>query len=155
MKKFVFSLAPLMKVRENAKERLMVEYAEAESVLNNALKKKKYLENSHAALCMEYENQATGGVKPADIHAVKVYLEELQAQIKAAAIEVKQAKIKAENKRLELAEVYKEIKALEKLQEKQYREYLLEAEKQEVKIREDILAFNVTGGSGPGAGGLQ
>jgi flagellar FliJ protein len=155
MKKFVFSLASLMKVRENAKERLTVEYAEAENALNAALKKKKYLENSHALLCMEYENQAAGGVKPADIHAVKVYLEELQTQIKAAAIEAKQAKIKAENKRLELAEVYKEIKALEKLREKQYREYLAEAEKQEVKIREDILAFNVTGGSNSGTGGIQ
>ncbi len=137
-----------MKVREAEKERLMAEYAEAEAALNAALGRKKQLENSHSVLCAEYETQAAAGVRPAEMRAVKLYLEELQARIKAAALEAGQAKLRLENKRLELTEVHKEIKALEKLREKQYREYLAEAEKQEVKIREDILAFNVAEAAG-------
>jgi flagellar FliJ protein len=126
----------------------MAEYAEVQTELEAANKRKDGLESSFASLTSEYESQAFGGVKPAQMRAAKLYLEELQEKIKAAEAEVRQAQVKAENKRRELTEVHKEIKTLEKLKEKQYREYKTEAEKQEAKIMEDMLAFNVAGNSG-------
>ncbi len=151
MKRFAFTLAPLLKVREAAKEKLMAEYAEALAALEAANKKKNDLESRFEALTAEYEAQAFGGVKPAQMRAAKLYLEELQEEIRAAEAEVWRAQAKAESKRQELTEVHKEIKTLEKLKEKQYREYLAEAEKQEAKIREDMLAFNVAGSAGSDA----
>lgn len=145
MKKFQFTLAALMKIKETAKETLMVEYAEAESQLSAVREIKKRLETRYTEECRSFENKCVRGMKPCDMRDIANFLEELRAKIKRTEAAEKEALKKVEAKRQELAEVYKEIKTLEKLREKQYREYLAEAEKEEVKIREDILAFNITG----------
>lgn len=134
-----------MKIKETAKETLMVEYAEAESQLSAVREIKKRLETRYAEECRSFENKCVRGMKPCDMRDIANFLEELRAKIKRTEAAEKEALKKVEAKRQELAEVYKEIKTLEKLREKQYREYLAEAEKEEVKIREDILAFNITG----------
>jgi flagellar export protein FliJ len=134
-----------MKIKETAKETLMVEYAEAESQLSAVREIKKRLETRYTEECRSFENKCVRGMKPCDMRDIANFLEELRAKIKRTEAAEKEALKKVEAKRQELAEVIEEIKTLEKLREKQYREYLAEAEKEEVKIREDILAFNITG----------
>ncbi len=145
LKKFVFTLASLLKIRETDRERLMAEYAEAETQFVLAKDKKAKLERQHIEECQSFERKCALGMKPSDMRDTANYLEELRGFIKLAAAAVIQAEKKVEEKRQELAGVYREIKTLEKLREKQYKEYLVENEKEEVKLREDILAFNITG----------
>jgi flagellar export protein FliJ len=145
MKKFVFSLSALFDVKKTAKDKLRAEFAAAEAMLQAAVRKKESLEKALDDKTAEYEQKAKKGLTVSDIGGYALYFEELQGQIKAAARDVDKAQKETNIKRNELIGVFKEIKVLEKLYEKQYREYLIEEGKSETKAVEDILSYNVSG----------
>lgn len=145
MKKFVFSLSALFDVKKTAKDKLQAEFAAAEAALAAAIRKKEGLEQTLEDKTEEYEQKARKGMTVSDIGGYTIYFEELQGLIKAAAREVDKAQKEANFKRNELIAVFKEIKVLEKLYEKQYREYMAEEVKSETKAVEDILSYNVSG----------
>ena len=65
------------------------------------------------------------------------------ASIKTAEKDVEKALAEANRRRrANLIAIFKEIKVLEKLYEKQYGEYLKELGKSEAKTLEDIISFN-------------
>ncbi len=144
MKKFVFSLRALFDVKKAQKDKLQAEYAAAEAAHRAAVRKKEELESTLSEKTKEYEEKARKGMTVADLTGYAIYLQELQEQIKQAAIAVDRARREAELRRNELVTVHKEIKVLEKLYEKQYSEYLKEIEKSETKAIEDIMSYKAS-----------
>ncbi|MPM03689.1 hypothetical protein SDC9_49956 [bioreactor metagenome] len=145
MKKFMFSLSTLFEMKKTRKDELQREYTEAKAKLERAFSEKITLDQICADESRRYEAKVKKGVTAADMEAHAIYFKELCDKISAAANQVTCAQLEVNQKQGALVETFKEIKALEKLREKQYREYLAEEEKQGNKIREDILAFNITG----------
>jgi flagellar protein FliJ len=144
MKKFVFSLSALYEVKKTQKDKLQTEFAAAEAAYRAAAEKKTSLENTLAEKKNEFEVKASTGMTVSDLRGYAFYFEEMQEYIKAAASEADKALREANHKRSELVSIFKEIKVLEKLQEKQYSEYLKDLEKSETKAVEDIISFNVS-----------
>jgi flagellar FliJ protein len=150
MKKFVFSLSALFDVKKTLRDKLQGEYAAAEAAYRAAVEKKEALEKTLDEKKEEYEVKTKKGMTVGDLQGYDAYFEEMQGRIKAAARDVEKALREANQKRSELVAVFKEIKVLEKLYEKQYNEYLKELEKSETKAVEDIVSFKVTDNKGGG-----
>jgi flagellar FliJ protein len=148
MKKFVFTLNALYEVKKTLRDKLQGEYAAAEALYRAALHKKEELERTLDVKKEEYEVRARKGMTVGDLLGYDIYFEELQGQIKAAEKEVGRALLEANRKRGELVAVFKEIKVLEKLYEKQYGEYLKELEKSESKTMEDIVSYKAADSQG-------
>lgn len=142
MKKFVFSLNALYEVKKAQRDKLQVEYAEAEAAYKLAAEKKAGLEKTLDEKKAEYEVRAKNGMTVGDLQGYDNYFEELMDAIRLAGIEEDRALREANNKRGELVAVFKEIKVLEKLYERQYDEYMKELEKSETKAVEDIVSYN-------------
>jgi flagellar FliJ protein len=148
MKKFVFSLNALYEVKKTLRDKVQAEYAAAEAAYKAAVERKESLERTLDEKKEEYEIKAKKGMTVGDLQGYDNWFEELQGRIKAAGLEVERALREANHKRNELIAVFKEIKVLEKLYEKQYSEYLKELEKSETKAVEDIVSFKVTDKTG-------
>lgn len=144
MKKFVFSLSALYEVKKTLKDKIQAEYAAAEAIYKAAAERKLNLELTLDKKREEYEYKARSGMTVGDMQGYIVYFVEMQEQIKAAEYEAERALKEANHKRNELISVFKEIKVLEKLYEKQYGEYLKDLGKSETKTVEDIMSFKIT-----------
>ena len=144
MKKFVFSLNALYEVKKTQKDRLQAEFAAAEAAHRVAAQKKADLEKTLDDKKEEFEKKASNGITVSELNGYDAYFEEMQERIKAAGKEVDRTLREVNQRRNELVAVFKEIKVLEKLYEKQYSEYLKEFEKSETKAVEDIVSFKVT-----------
>ncbi|NCB50683.1 MAG: hypothetical protein EOM54_02200 [Clostridia bacterium] len=144
MKKFVFQLDSLYKVKKQQQERLQKEYAEAESLHANAVTKKTCLEKKIEYENALYENKARKGMTVSEIQANSVFFEDMEKRLKTAVEEAGLAGQSAERKRQELLSVFEEIKTLEKLRERQYEDYLAEVEKRERSHIEDLISFRLS-----------
>jgi flagellar FliJ protein len=148
VKRFVFSLNALYEVKKTHKDRLQTELAAAEAVYRAAVERKADLEITLENRKEEFEAKASSGMTVSDLKGYAVYFEEMQERIKAAGKEVDRALREVNGRRNELVTVFKEIKVLDKLYEKQYAEYLKEMEKSETKAVEDIVSYKVTDSQG-------
>jgi len=144
MKKFVFSLNSLYEVKKTQKDKLQAELAALEAIYRAAVEKKTNLEKTLEEKKKEFELKAASGMIVSDLQGYSAYFEELEEYILTAGKEVDKALRDVSQKRNELVSIFKEIKVLEKLYEKQYSEYLKDIEKSETKEVEDILSFKVS-----------
>lgn len=144
MKKFAFSLNALFDVKKALRDKVQAELAAAEALYREAVAKKDGLEKTLQDAKTVYEFKAKQGMTVSDMLGYDLYFEELQEEIKVAVLEVDRTLEEAGQKRAELITVFKELKVLEKLYEKQYSEYLKELEKSETKAVDDIVSFKVT-----------
>ncbi|MGE4353946.1 MAG: flagellar export protein FliJ [Oscillospiraceae bacterium] len=141
MKKFVFQLETLYKLKKNQKETYQNEYAVAESVFVKAYQIKERLEESIEAESLKYEATAKDGMTVCEMRILAVFLDDLQKRHELAAAEAEHARQTAERKHQALIHTYKEVKSLEKLREKQYEEYLIQEEKRANSGIEDLISF--------------
>lgn len=144
MKKFSFTLQALYDVKKTQKDKLQAEYAAAYANYIAALEMKNKLEKTLSDKTTEYESKARNGMTVSGLNGYALYFEDLRGQVKEAERASDKAFREANNKRDELTAVFKEIKVLEKLFEKQYGDYLKEFEKSETKAVEDIVSFKTT-----------
>lgn len=144
MKKFVFPFDSLYRVKQSLKDKLQAEYYAAEAELRKAIEKRDGLLAIRKEETEAYEAIAVQGISPGTIEAYSDFFNELENMISLASKQVDIARRKAEQKRSELAEIYKEVKALEKLRERKYADYLDEQQKAEAVVIQDILSFKVT-----------
>jgi len=146
MKKFVYSLDPLYKVKTTMKEKLQTEYMAAESAFGEAYRKRQQIQETLNEETQKFETKVKdSGITAGDMLTYGLFFEDLQDREIAAAKDLERAKKNASRKRAELTGVFREVKMIEKLREKQYEEYRLEEEKKEKSVIEDLLAYNVAG----------
>lgn len=144
MKSFVFSLHALLEMKKTFKDKMQAEHAAAEAALDKALETMACLENTWEKENGKYGEIVKDGISPLDLETYSLYFEELQQMVTVAAQEVSHAQEDVNRKQEALVELFKEIKILEKLRQKQYNEFLSEVKKQENSVSEDILSYNVT-----------
>lgn len=145
MKKFVFPLDPLYKVKMTMKDKLQAEYAAAVAAYDDARCKRDQIREQIVSETKSFEAKAKKGMTVSDMQAYSRFLEELQNSEVAASHKAELARREVNRRQTELIGVFKEVKVLEKLREKQYKDYLSEEEKEEKNVIEDILSFDVVG----------
>lgn len=145
MKKFVFALDPLYKVKLTMKDKLQAEYSAAVAAYDEACRQRDRIREQIESETRKFEIKAKNGMTVADMQAYSRFLEDLQNMETAACNRAELARREANRKQTELIGIFKEVKVLEKLREKQYQEYLTEEEKEEKNVIEDILSFDIVG----------
>jgi flagellar export protein FliJ len=141
MKKFKFTLQTLFDVKQTLKDKLQADFAAAEAAYQAAVDKLTSLVRTYEEELDIFEEKSREGITAHELTSAAAYHEDLRERIRRAEIEAARTLKIANEKREELVTVYKEIKVLEKLYEKQRAEYLKELEKDEAKALDSILSF--------------
>ncbi len=143
MKKFKFTLATLLKIKEAQEKQRKQEFAEAERLLRAA-------QDELAALCAEFENKRAEyneklktGVDVNDMQAYSLYFTYLRERTDLQKLKVRQAEEERLRRQKALIEAMTEVKALNKLKETQYEAYLQELKVEQEKEIGDFVSFNV------------
>ena len=142
MKKFVFSLAFLLKMKILEEKRLKIELSEIEIKLQKLIVKIRENKEGFQRYRNEYNVLLNKGV---DANAVEVYKNYFyHYRTLSLELEEKLLEINAEKELLQqkIREVLAEKKALENLKAKQYQEYLVEQQKELEKEINDFISFN-------------
>ena len=141
MKKFVFELQNLQDLKQKEEDYQKVLLGKSEErlrELNNRLEALNHERRNTAAALSEEVVRST---KALNLSQYNDYLKKLDHLM-----EVQKEHIREENRKKseilkKLAEIQKELKALEKLKEKKFEEYKKEEKKEEEKMMDDIVSF--------------
>lgn len=142
MKKFKFSLLPLLKTRRVFKKQKEAEFALSCAELERLLSEKKRLEDELEARGAEYALAVARTMTARRLLWYSNYFEYMRQEIAGMAPTVKAAEEKKEALRNELVALVREVETLEKLEREQYRDYLREAAKDEEKVLGDLMNYD-------------
>jgi len=143
MKKFIFSMQSLLKIKLSLEKQLKNKYSEAVQFYNICLEEEKVLET----LKNDLRNNMYGNkseILPSDIEAFSRYYKSIEEKQITQKIKTENAYNEVEIVRKELTEVTAEKKMLEKMKAKQYEKYLYDTTKENEKEMDDILSFKTT-----------
>ena len=139
MRRFTFRLQSVLNIKEKKLEDERLKLAEIISTLEAQkdifleLNDKKENLEKELALALESSNL--------DIQIIvseKNYLQRIVQDIKTQFEIIKKTQIELEEQQIAVNEAYKEVKVLEKLKEKQYKNFLFEYEQNQIKELDDI-----------------
>lgn len=142
MKKFKFSLLPVLKVKRTLKKQKEAEFAAASAALELLLDEERRLETELEHKLREYGTALQTGVTAREIVWHDHYVDYLKGKILALRPQIRAAEEKKEAVRGALVVLMQETDTLEKLEQEQYQEYLSELQKEEEKVLGDMMSFD-------------
>ncbi len=146
MRKFKFTLATLLKIKEAQEKQKKLELAEAERLLRLAQEELEALYTAFETKRAEYNEKLKTGADVNDLQAYSRYFTYLRERTELQKVKVKQAEAEKLKRQAALIEAMTEVKALNKLKEAQYEEYLQELKIEQEKEIGDFVSFNVISG---------
>lgn len=142
MKKFKFSLLPVLKVKRTQKKQKETEFAAACAALELLLDEERRLETELERRLGDYGKALQSGVTAQEIVWHDHYVAYLKGKILALQPRIRAAQEKKEAVRAQLVVLMRETDTLEKLEQEQYQEYLSELQKEEEKVLGDMMSFD-------------
>ena len=139
MRRFKFRLQSVLNIKEKKLEDERLKLGEIISTLE--AQKDLLLELNDKKESLKNQLNETLESSVLDIQFVlgyKNYLERLEQDIKTQFEIIKKTQIELEEQQIQVSEAYKEVKILEKLKEKQYKNFLFEYEQNQTKELDDI-----------------
>ena len=141
MRRFSFRLQSILNIKEKKLEDERLKLGEIISTLE--AQKDVLLELNDKKETLKNQLNSTLENSILDIQFVvnyKNYLERLEQDIKTQFEIIKKTQIELEEQQIQVSEAYKEVKVLEKLKEKQYKNFLFEYEQNQIKELDDITS---------------
>jgi len=139
LKKFEFRLQTVLDMRRKVLEAKQLEMAKIVRELNKIIEARENLIKTEADSRYTLENKyMVGEIEITQISNYKGFLEQLLLEIRKADDKIIQIQNILKKKQLEVHEAYKQVKILEKLEEKQEKNFYTELEKFESKEIDDI-----------------
>lgn len=141
MRRFKFRLQSVLNIKEKKLEDERLKLGEIISTLE--AQKDVLLELNDKKETLKNQLNSTLENSILDIQFVvnyKNYLERLEQDIKTQFEIIKKTQIELEEQQIQVSEAYKEVKVLEKLKEKQYKNFLFEYEQNQIKELDDITS---------------
>lgn len=139
MKRFAFKLENVLKYRETLEDLAKNNYREALRLLNIEKDKLLALQERRDALTAAFKPEVGSIIDPETLIFISTYTGQLlflmDTQRKAITDKEKIAKTKFE----EWNEKRKDVKVIKRLEEKKWKEYLREADKEEQKFNDEIF----------------
>jgi len=139
MKKFTFSLQPLLDYRKRYEDRLKKELAE---IKKEEKRQKKIIEQLHKKRikCEEElrKRRISGEIEIASLLIYQFYLDKLSLQIEEETKKMEEIFLKIKNKQTQIIEASKNKKVLEKLKEKRWLKFIDDVEKDEQRFIDEI-----------------
>lgn len=142
MKKFIFSLAPLLKVKRIQEKQKRAELAEilAELRALNAQKEDAVRRLEESSL--RFRREMRSGMPPPRMAWYSNFAGYTEEQLKALQAAIDEAEQRKREKQGELLSLTREMRTIEEMRGEQYRAYLEEVSKEEQGILGDLISFN-------------
>lgn len=144
MKKFVFSLQSVLRVKCIQEKQKIAELAEIQNQLNEFFTQQMDLKKQLESSSSQYGDEMRKGMTVPQMAWYTNYAYYIKSLLKKLDVRIRETEQKKKAKRAELISVVKEIKTIEKLREEQYRVYLEAVAKEEEKIMGDMISYNKT-----------
>ena len=141
MAKFKFSLASILNIKEKMEDLKKNEFGKALMALEAEKARLQALIDARIYCIESFRTSLARGVNPLDIKQHNQYLDNLKKRILAQQLAVNIAEKYAEEKRKELVEAMRERKALDKLKENAFEEFLIEEKQEEQKSIDEIVSY--------------
>ncbi len=146
MRRFKFTLATLLKIKEALEKQRKQEFAEAERLLRIAQDELAALYAEFESKRAEYNEKLQSGMDVNGLVGFSQYFTYLRERTDLQKIKVRQAEAERLKRQEALIEAMTEVKALNKLKESQYEAYLQELKAEQEKEIGDFVSFNVISG---------
>lgn len=142
MAKYSFRLEKVLNYKETVEGFKKTEYGEINQKLNEEEEiLQKY--NLYKENLIDKKNQSTEKTNIGNLKLFNNYLKDISKNIEDQEKKINKTKEELEIAKEELLVAMQEKKSFEKLKEKDYEEYLDESKKEEAKIIDEIVTFNV------------
>lgn len=142
MKKFVFSLQSVLKLKKVQLELKKGELAKILRELDELYSEEEALKLQLENSSRQYADGMRDGMNISRMLWYCNYAEYIKDQLKRIGVQIEQVELKKEEKQIELVALMKEAKTLEKLRQEQLKGYLDQVAKEEEKEIGDLIAYN-------------
>ena len=146
MKKFVFRLQTLLKVKEAIEKQQKAHLAMVQQKLYALIDELEFLRDKRNALNEQYQQEASQGMRSDIMHIYLRYFDHLRDMIYETVVKIEEVRKEKARAQAALLRTMKEIKALKKLKEAQYKEYLAEVAKEEADAINEMVSFKAAAG---------
>lgn len=141
MKKFKFRLQSVMNVKVALEKQKRMEMEKAAAYLEKCIQTVLTMEQEHKDLSAKFHEEAAQGMHAPRMYAYSAYFEDLKHRTDIERMRALRANQELQAARQALVEAMREVKIYEKLREKQYEEYLVEAARENDKVIDDFMSF--------------
>lgn len=139
MSKFVYRYDTVLRIKEVFEKKILKEISDIEKTIEKLEADKKKLITKKENLAQKITE---GKIKVIDYKSAKSLCRTLEKEIVSIEKKIYEWQLKRKNKLDELIERKKEIQILETLKEKQYEEYLIDSNREELKQLNEIAINN-------------
>ncbi len=146
MKRFVFRLEVLLKVKLTLEKEQKAKLHEIQELLRALTGELRRMQDEQAKLSDEYREESSSGITGDRLRVFGLYFDHMREAIKEQNKRIEEARAERMRRQAVLLRTMKEIKALKKLREAQYTEYLAEVAREEEKAIGDIVSFKAAAG---------
>lgn len=146
MKKFVFSLQVLLKVKLSLEKQQKAVLMEVQQRLYEQEAQMRRLKEQQAVMQDEYGKETKKGIRSDRLQIYGRYFDRMREDIAGQKKLIEQTQEERAQAQAVLLRTMKEIKSLNKLRERQYQEYLAEVAREEEKAIGDLVSFKVASG---------
>lgn len=143
MKKFQFTMAALLKVKEALKKQQQAEMAKIVIELNRLKDQRRSLEQAFDRESQDYAAAARSGALPQRMDQFARYFALLREKQKQVDVQIRQKEQEHRACKQRLVKTMQEQKMLEKLREKQLEEYRIEVAREENLHINDFVNFQL------------
>jgi flagellar export protein FliJ len=142
MAKFVFTMHSVYDLKVAEERKMKLELATANENVRKLEAEKTELEDTVSRTIQKMNSHSAKGMTAGEYRNYYSFIDLTRENIEKTAEKIKKAQQIADKKQEQLNQIYKDKKALEKLSEEQYKEFLKEEAIKESKELEDILRIN-------------
>jgi len=146
MKKFTFSLQPLLAYKRTLENQQKGALAEAQGALRRLQALHRAVLEQIERTGAELEHRLDGGSRADDLRAYSFYLHHLGERRLALEAQIREAVQAVRACQEAVVLTMKELKALERLRQEQYQRYLEELRAEEAKEIGDLVSFRTIAG---------
>ena len=144
MSKFDFKLESVLNLRIQVEKSVINELSKAIGLLKQEEEKLETLIQEKDSITNQYREISTNKSNPTKLYEYRIYNKKMKQKIIKKNQNLNLAQKNVDNIRVRLAEAVKERKVLEKLKEKKLQEYMIEENKKEQKIVDEIVGYRYT-----------
>lgn len=143
MKRFVFSMQALYDVEKAKEKQTLTDYAAAQETLRILEEKAQICRERIVQEQAHLDESARCGIFAGAFQNARAYLKGLRQQAASLEQDVLEAREAVEQIQQTLRKIYQDKKALERLRETQYHNFMAEQNAEESKATEDLLIFGM------------
>jgi|GEM_PF-2184332 len=139
-KKFRFKLAPVLKYRETIQEERRTRYLQIQEMRNQKIRELEALKGEASAAVESMVDAQTGTMDVSRIKLLNRYITGLNVSQQQRSMQLRSIEGEAEKRREELVVARKDVRVMEKLQDKRLGEYEYEERREETKTYDEIAS---------------